>query len=145
MYQGLQYDLAATLTAVEEAGLFVSTCTINRRANPPTVSSRGQVQMGLADYNIVVLTDIPCMKAVWRMKPDISAVKRSEERFDTLTERHTLLDGWFPQILQRDIATITDYDQTTGAVSLVTVYEIMAMEPSSQGIMTRLALRTFVI
>ncbi len=91
--------------------------------------------MGPADYSDVDgMEDIPCMLAVWRMKPDQAAVQRLEDRFNTLGERHVLLDGYFPDILQMDLAIV---DGVT--------YEIMAVENDSQNILTRLAVRLFVI
>ncbi len=133
MHQGLDYDFAQTLALVEQAGLFVSLCTIGRRPQPPVVNARGKVDMSRNQYT-ALLTSIPCQLSVWRMKPDQAAVVRLEDRFDTLAERHCLLDGYFPQILQRDIATVDGVD-----------YEIMSAESDSQKILTRLAVRLYVI
>lgn len=135
MYQGLAFDLQQTLRIWEEDQLDISLCTISRRPQPPVVNARGKVDMSRNQYvDVAGLTNIKCQLGVWRMKPDQAAVSRLEDRFNTLAERHALLDGYFPQILQRDLATIDGTD-----------YEIMAVESDSQKILTRLALRTFVV
>lgn len=148
MEQGLGFDLGLALTTVEQAGLFVSLCSIKRRpatAGEPTTDPLGQVDTVPADYTPVAgLQNIPAMLSVWRMKPDQAAVNRLEDRYDTLAERHCLLDGYFPDggvfpadpkaIFQRDLAVI---DGGT--------YEIMAVEPVSQKSFTRLAVRSFTL
>jgi hypothetical protein len=134
MYQGLAFDLQQTLRIWEQDQLDISLCTITRRPSPPVTDALGQVDMTVAAYTTVLLSNIACQLGVWRLKPDLAAVTRMEDRYDTLTERHCLLDGYFPQILQRDLATVDGI-----------VYEIMAVESDSQHILTRLALRTFVV
>lgn len=135
MYQGLGYDLQQTLRIWEQDQLDISLCTISRRPQPPVVNARGKVDMSRNQYvNVNALVNIACQLSVWRLKPDLAAVSRLEDRFDTLAERHALLDGYYPQILQRDLATIDGTD-----------YEIMAVETDSQHVLTRLALRTFVV
>lgn len=148
MHQGLDFDLKQALTSVEDAGLFVSLCSIKRRpisAGEPVVDPLGQVDTVPGDYVPVAgLQNIRAMLAVNRMKPDLAAVNRLEDRYDTLAERHCLLDGYFPDggvfpndptaIFQRDLAVI---DGGT--------YEIMAVEPVSQRTFTRLAVRSFTL
>ena len=148
MQQGLGFDLGLALTTVEQAGLFSSLLSIKRRPSTggePTVDPIGQVDSVPADYTAVAgLQNIPCMLAVNRMKPDMAAVQRLEDRFDTLQERHCLIDGYFPDgavfpadplaIYQRDLAII---DGGT--------YEIMAVEPVSQHSFTRLAVRILTL
>ena len=139
MYQGLAFDLQQAVKIVEEDGLYESaTVTFLRRLNDPAdpaVSADGQAD--IADFTAVPgLQNLKCMYAVWRMKPDMAAVSRTEERFDTLRERHLLLDGYFSPttILQRYVADVTFGGETLR-------HEVMAVEPDSQGNMTRVALR----
>jgi hypothetical protein len=133
MFQGLAYDLTEALHLVEEDGLFVSLCTITRRPSPDTVDASGQADQRPSNYPpLAGHVNIACMLSVWRMKPDMAAVVRLADRYDTLAERHCLLDGYFPLILQRDLATIDG-----------TLYEIYAVESDSQRTFTRLALRSF--
>lgn len=99
--------------------------------------------MADADYTAVPgLSGIPCMVSVNRLKPDIAAVVRTEDRFDTLRERHILLDGYFSvtTILQRDLAAVTTLSDGN-----TVLYEIMSTEPDSQENMTRLAARLYQI
>lgn len=139
MYQGLAFDLQQAVKTVEEDGLYESaTVTFLRRTNDPAdpaVSADGQAD--IADFTAVPgLQNLKCMYAVWRMKPDLAAVNRSEERFETLRERHMLLDGYFSAatIPQRYVADVTFGGE-------VLRHEILAVEPDSQLNVTRLAVR----
>lgn len=138
MHQGLDFDLGQALREVESDGLFVSLLSIKRRpstSGEPTTDTLGQVDTVPADYTAVAgLQNLPCMLAVYRMKPDMAAVQRLEDRYETLQERHCLIDGYFPGILQRDLATIDGQD-----------YEIMAVEHDSQHTLTRLGVRIFTL
>lgn len=130
MYQGLALDLSATLSAVEQAGLFVSVCTIQTRNNTVTAGSGGQID--LTDWSDVSgLVNIPAMLAVSvNLRPDQGATLRKSQEFDQMAKKHCLLDGYFPAILQQYSAVVDG-----------TRYEIMAVEPDSQKVMTRMALR----
>ncbi len=135
MHQGIDVDLTQTLHSVEDAGLLISLCTILARPGDAadSLDNTGYPDMQQSDFTPRAgLINIKCMLGVWRMKPDMAAVTRLEDRFDTLAERHCLLDGYFTGILQRDLATI---DGNT--------YEIMAVESDSQKTFTRLAVRLF--
>lgn len=139
MYQGLAFDLQQTVKAVEDAGLYESaTVTFLKRTNDPAdpaVSSMGQAD--IATFAAVTgLQNLKCMYAVWRMKPDLSAVNRTEEKFETMRERHLLLDGYFSvkTILQRYVADVTFGGETLR-------HEVMAVESDSQLNVTRVALR----
>jgi hypothetical protein len=141
MYQGLAYDLELTLKTVEEDGLFEKcTVTFLRRANDPNDPPVGPTgQPDLFNFTAISgLQNLPAMFSVWRAKPDMAAVSRLEERFDTLQERHLLLDGYFPGIHQRDVVDITVHGGTFR-------YEIMSVEHDSQSIMTRCAVRIFTL
>lgn len=139
MYQGLAYDFQQAVKIVEEDGLYQNaTVTFLKRLNDPAdpaVNSMGQPD--ISTFNpIAALANLPCMYAVWRLKPDMAAVSRTEERFDTLRERHILLDGYFSPalILQRYVADVSFAGETLR-------HEVMAVEPDSQGTVTRIALR----
>lgn len=139
MYQALAYDLRQAVKTVEELGLYESaTVTFLRRLNDPAdpaVSAMGQAD--IADFTAIPgLQNLKCMYAVWRLKPDLAAVSRTEERFDTLRERHVLLDGYFSPatILQRYVADVTFGGETLR-------HEVMAVESDSQVNVTRIAMR----
>lgn len=133
MNQSLIFDLQETLDTVATMGLFVSKCTITRRANPPSTDGGGWPDY---TYSTAVHTAVPCMKAVEaQAKPDKYGVTRTQINFQEVAYYHVLLDGSFMDILQRDLATVTDADGTT------TVYEVLAVEGDSQGVMTRLGVR----
>lgn len=135
MHQALDYDLTQALHIVEQDGLFTSLCTIKARPGDPQQSgdTRGWPDMTPGDYTVRPgMQNIACMLSVWRMKPDMAAVERLEDRMNVLAERHLLLDGYFTGIFQRDLATVDGTD-----------YEIMAVEHDSQNTFTRLAVRIF--
>ncbi len=125
-------DLGSVLTAVESAGLFVATCTI--KAPPGTVDSLGQQDLQLSHYVPVAgLTAIPCMCAP-RSMSKVGATEMKTPGFTMeSSDFHILLDGYFPQIKQKQIAFITG-----SPFDVETALEIDGVESSSQGIMTRL-------
>jgi hypothetical protein len=128
MNQSLTFDLNETLQTVADLGLFVSLCIITRRANPPTVDAGGWPDYS---YSTTVHSSIPCMFAVEaQAKPDKYGVARTQINFQEVAYYHVLLNGSFMDILQRDLATVDG-----------TVYEVMAVEGDSQGVMTRLGVR----
>jgi hypothetical protein len=135
--QSLAADFALLPGIWALPGLAISLCSISRRPNPPTVDAGGWPDYtgDASGYQpVAALQNIPCQLSIWRMKPDIAAVTRSQDRFDTLAERHALLNAGYTGILQRDICTIDGV-----------VYEIMSVEQPSQTGQTRLALRMYVI
>lgn len=131
--QGIASVLQGVIPAVEEAGLFASTCTIMQRATT-TVGSFGQPNT--ANYSAIdSLTDIPCMFAPQTPgETNQNDTVRMQQQLDTRTEFHCLLDGYFPQILQQNLAMVDG-----------TLYEIMGNESDSQRQMTRLACREYTL
>jgi hypothetical protein len=130
--QSLTYEFDAVMPAVAAEGLFNSLCTIKARSG--AVSSQGQLNMQ-SYAPIADLTDIPCRIAVQApANPPQNDVARMQQQFDTRTEFHVLLDGYFPQILQQNLANVNGID-----------YEIMATEPDSDFQMTRLAVRVYTL
>lgn len=130
MTQNLTFDLTETIRTVSDLGLFISKCTIQRRPNPPAVDASGW-----PDYtSYLPLTshvNLPCMFSVeTEGKPDKYGVMRTAADFQEHAYYHLLLNGYYPAILQRDLATVDG-----------TAYEVMAVESDSQHVMTRLALR----
>lgn len=134
MNQNIIFDLQETVDTVKTLGLFVSLCTIQRRANPPAVDASGW-----PDYtgysNVVGLVGIPCMAAVEATaKPDKYGVVRAMDKFEVQAYYHILLNGYYPAILQRDLAILDGVS-----------YMVEAVESDSQGVMTRLAVRRWTL
>lgn len=139
MYQGLAYDLQQTVKIVAEDGLYSSTVTFLRRTNDPAdpaVSAMGQAD--IANFTAVPgLQNLQCMYAPQSTyRPNMSGVVRTEERFETVRERHLLLNGYFSPltILQRYVADVAFGGETLR-------HEVMSVEPDSQTNVTRVALR----
>lgn len=132
MNQTLGYELDAVMPEALGTGLFVSLCTIQQRTN--TVGPTGQPD--LTDWtDIPTLTDLECMKSMQRpFVTNQSATLREPQQFDTYTEYHVLLNGYYPQILQQNQAIVDGNP-----------YEIMAVEPDSQKRQTRLAVRVYTL
>ncbi len=120
----------AVLTAVEDAELFSSVCTIQSPSQAPDALG----QPNLASWTDVPgLVNIPCMKspllpgsARSTAGDETKAVNLTEE----MSESHVLLDGYFPNILQRYRAVIDGEP-----------LDILGVESDSQKIMTRMAVR----
>ena len=131
MRQGIFWDPTEPLALVNDAGLFISLCTIQERTG--AVNSMGQVDM-TTWVNVSGLVNLPCMMSVQvPLRPDASAQTRRVEEIDSLGHRHVLIDGWYPQILQSQTAVIDSAR-----------YEIFAVESDSQKTQTRLAVRYWV-
>jgi len=131
MNQSLTYEFGQVIPIVEQADLFVSQCTIQARTG--AVSTTGQPD--LTDWvNVAGLVNIPCRKAIQRpYNPNQQATVRAPQQFETQTQFHLLLDGYFPQIIQANQAVVDGVP-----------YEIMAVESDSENnVMTRLALRVW--
>lgn len=114
-------------------GLFeAATCTIKARSG--AVSPLGQVDM--QNYQpIAGLENIPCMFSIQRPAlPNITATVRTPMQFDTQTQFHVLLNAYYPQIEQANLANVNGQD-----------YEIVAAESDSQQQMTRLACRIWTL
>jgi hypothetical protein len=130
VYQGLGLAIDSAITQAYATGLLSSLATIQQRTN--TVSATGQPNLSTWT-NIAGLVNIACQFSIQRpAMPNPSATMREPQQFDTLTQYHVLLDGYYPQILQEHQAVVNG-----------TAYEIMAVESDSQQTMTRLALREY--
>jgi hypothetical protein len=130
MNQSLTFSLTDTLEAVEALGLFVSVCDIY----DPSQSVNGMGQVDLSDYTPVTgLQNIPCMRAVLSdVKPNPYYEQKLTQQVNEMNIYHVLLDGYYPTILQKQIAVI-DGD----------LLDILNVECDSQRIMTRLAVRRY--
>jgi len=128
--QTLTSEFEAVVPAVYAQGLFNSLATIKQRPN--TVTALGQTVM--MDYEpIVGLENIPCMIAAQSpTTPPQTDTTRMQQQFDTRSQFHVLLDGYYPTIQQQYLAEVNG-----------TGYEIMAVEFDSQQTMTRLATRRY--
>jgi hypothetical protein len=139
MNQSLTAELSQVMPQAVATGLFLSLCTIQQRAisaGEPKTDVLGQVDLSGPDYTTVAgLANIPCQIAVQKTSaPDMAAVVRREQQYDTRADKHVLLNAYYPAILQQHIAIV---DGVT--------YEIMAVENDSQQQMTRLAVRVFTL
>ncbi len=138
MNQNIIFDLQETVDTVATLGLFVSLCSIERRPNPPGTDASGWPDYSVSPTGyqpVAGLTNIPCMNAVEATaKPDKYGVVRTAMELETMAYYHILLNGYYPTILQRDLAIV---DGTT--------YMVQAVESDSQGVMTRLAVRRWAL
>lgn len=134
MNQSLGYELDAVMPQAVDTGLFeaAAICTIKKRSN--TVSGLGQVVM--TNYQPVAgLVNLDCMFSIQRPAlPNQGATQRTQQQFNTETQYHILLTGYYPQIQQQNLANVNGVD-----------YEIMAVESDSQQQMTRLAARAYTL
>jgi len=128
MNQVIEIDLAQALTAVEDAPLFTSLCTIKRPAG--TLDAAGQPDLSIANFvDVPGLVSIACMAS-----PEVLLRPDRTDEVKLITETiernvlHVLLDGHYPQIQQIDLAVIDGI-----------AYDILSVENDSQGITTRLA------
>ena len=122
--------LGSVLTAVEDAGLFVSLCTIQSPSQAPDA-------LGQADLtnwtDVPGLVDLPCMAAPLTIqRPSTSDEIMAPAFTAEMDTFHVLLDGYYPTIRQRYRAVIDG-----------TPLEIMGAESDSQAIMTRMACRRY--
>lgn len=140
MLQDIQSLLTGVMPAAVATGLFVSVCTFQDRAggDNPVLDSSGQVDLDNSDYvDVPGLVGIQCMFAVNVVtRPDSTGGARLQMEFTESGNRHLLLNGWYPQILQRYIVYVDGvrYQLTPGAV-----------ESDSQRQQTRLAVRQYAI
>ena len=130
MRQDLTYEMVEVVPAVQATGLPISSATFQTRPN--TTSPGGAVN--LTDWvDVAGLVGIACSLAAQSpFRPDPSAVRRMEEKFGTLGERHLWLQGYFPAVLQQYTVVVD-----------ATRYEIMAVEHDSQHQSTRCAVRYY--
>ena len=128
MLQTFTLDVARE--AVEAAGLFSSTCTIQ---NPPaTVDAQGNQDLNPLNYtNATGLVAIKCMAAPLVIeRPDAQDENAMAVYTKMRDQRRVLLNGHYPQITQKQQALIDGL-----------YYDILAVESDSQGITTRLAVQ----
>jgi len=134
--QGFTGEIAELMPMALESGFFNSLCTIQQRTG--AVSATGQPD--LTDWvDIAELTNLKCMVSIYRpFTPNISGTVRTPAQFNTETEIHILLAGYYPGILQQNQVVVT-----TG--SYAGTYEIMTVEPDSQQTQTRLGVRAWTL
>lgn len=128
-------DLTSVLTAVEDAGLFSATCTVQRYDG--TRGPTGQEERQNDANWDVLIADIPCMD-VRDMRPTITTAteKKSRDQIAAFEARHILLNGCFPAIDPRlDRAVVTSKN------GVVTKLDITGYEQDSQAVMTRLGVQ----
>ncbi len=134
--QSLTYELDAVMPEANLTGYFSKLVTFKDRpggANPVRNSS-GQIDLTNL-VNVPGLINIPCQLAVQvEIRPNATGGARLPENFVETSQRHILLNGYYPQILQRYIAVVdgVQYEITPGAV-----------EHFSQNRQTRLAVRFY--
>jgi hypothetical protein len=136
MNQSAFQDLSAVLGAVEAAGLFSSLCSVYEFPDPETtgVSAWGQVNLTDA-VPVTGLQNIPCMKAPMPVgDPSANNEKRGSELIEQTNVFHALLDGFYPTVVQRQLAVIDGV-----------AHSILNTESDSQSIMTRLAVRVYAL
>lgn len=125
MNQTLTIDFDSARQEVEDAGLFVSLCTIKRA--PGTQDALGQPDLDPADFTNVFV-DVACMVSPnIKQRPVTTSEKLTYKYAMEETDLHVLLDGHFPTILDKDIAVLD------GVVT-----NIKVVENDSQGTTTRL-------
>jgi hypothetical protein len=137
MLQTITPDLASVLTAVRQADLFSSLCTIQKpKGSPahPEVTAAGQPTGNYEDVTGMVA--IPCMNAPFSPGNIQANEIKQLEAILALNIRHVLLDGYFPSI-QSDTDWIAVVDGQT--------FDILGAECDSQRVMTRLRIRTATI
>lgn len=103
MNETLTIDFDVARQAVEEAGLFVTTCVIKRA--PGTLDSAGQPNLDPASFT--TLLTVTAMVAPNILQRPVSTNEHSlpEYTLET-TDLHVLLNGYFPTIIDKDIAVL---------------------------------------
>lgn len=137
MNQSLLYELSQVMPQAQATGLLSSLCTIQQRpltAGQPKVSPAGQVDLNPPEFtNIAGLVNIPCQLAVQAIpRPDQAGLSRLPAGYDDKLERHLLLKGYYPAILDVHQAVVDG-----------TPYQIQSVEHDSQKQQTRLAIRVY--
>lgn len=136
MNQLFNLGLSDTLRAVEAYGLFSALATVQRfnGALGPTGQEAKDVDANWVDLASHIA--LPCMDAR-DLRPTITASreKKGPEAIASISERHILLDGCFPAILQTDRLIVTS---VLGAVATL---DITGVEHDSQQIMTRVGVQ----
>ena len=140
MLQTNAYALKMTIAnAIAQSALFVSLATFYARPGDPgeTVDSIGAVDLIPADYTEVSgLTALRCMFAPQSVgTPNQRDTIRTGPQYDSKTEFHLLLAGFFPSVEQRFLVKVDDGE----------FLEVMGVEHDSQSTQTRCAVRTYVV
>ena len=129
MNQTTNLSLGAVLTAVEDAGLFSSLCTIQSPSQAPDALG----QQNLSTYtNRSGMVDIPCMRAPALLRDPRAGEAMLPGWTSEQNSFHVLLDGYYPTINQKDRAVIDGIP-----------LEVMTVESDSQRIMTRMSCRRY--
>jgi hypothetical protein len=135
MNQSLAYELTQVMPAAVDTGLFVSTASFFDRIGGDTPQQDGMGQVDQTLVPVAGLQSIACMLAVEMPgKPDAAGGRRTQQDLQEDTDRHLLLDSYYPAVLARYLVNVDGdlYEITPGAV-----------ENDSQYQMTRLAVRRF--
>lgn len=133
MLQTITPDLQQVLTAVRQADLFSSLCSISQPTG--AFGASGAPVPPPSGYTPTPgLQNIPCMNApISEARIQATEVRQLAEVL-SLNIRHVLLDGYFPTIQTNDLASVDGVS-----------YTIMGVESDSQKTMTRLHLRTATV
>lgn len=130
MLQTLTRELTQVMPSAKKTGLFVSLATFQVRTG--NVDALGQ--QDLVNWtNVSGLVNVPCqLSAMSIYRPDISGVIRAVEGFEEISQRHLLLNGYYPTV-QKQYTVLVDG----------TRYEVMDFQFDSQNQQTRLAVRVY--
>ena len=132
MMQGLGYEMAAIPAAVIAEGLCPSLCTI--RQPDGLLIDAGQPSGTYQDVDGLV--DIPCMNApMSEARMSATEIKKMSE-IQAFNPRHVWLAGAYPSV-----ASVGPKD---GWIAVVdgSVYDLLGADIDSQGVTTRLSLRS---
>lgn len=123
--------------AMAQSGLFVSLATFYKRPDDPSESVDEYGQVDLINFSVVAgLENIRCMFAPQNVStPNQGDTTRTVEQFDSKTQFHLLLAGYFPAVQQRYLVKVD------GSV----YYEVQGTESDSQSSQTRCAVREWSI
>ena len=137
MLQTPAYALKETIAnAMAQSGLFVSLATFYKRPGDPSeeVDQYGGVILSEGFSVVAGLENISCMFAPLNVgTPNVGDTTRTVEQYDSKTEFHLLLEGFFPAVQQRYLVRV-DGSQ---------MYEVMGVESDSQSTQTRCAVRAY--
>jgi hypothetical protein len=135
MNQSMLPNLEGVMPAAVATGLFVSVASFFDRigGDVPQQDAMGQVDQTLEP--VAGLQNIQCMFSVqMTLKPDSAGGRRTPMNLQEDTDRHLLLDTYYPAVIARYVVNVDGdlYEITPGAV-----------EHDSQYTQTRLAVRRF--
>ena len=138
MNQAMVLDIPALLQAVEDAGLFSATLTVQRFDGTLGASGAEARHVEANWDNLADHVDLEAMVAsdIFMTRITQSSELKGDEFIAERNLKHALLNGHYPAILQGDRAVVT-----RGAVTKT--FDITGVEDDSQENMTRLALREY--